>query len=330
MSIVSILLPLLILPIFLVMILAVFFMVRASIGRGWGPVFRGMRCGRGVCGNCGHEVSLPRLDVCPECGAPYEVAGVATRAAAIRLGPPMILVTLILFATAAIFSLVTTPILLALVTAIVPAAGSHYLADATARPIAGGTGPAPVHEVHIVLDMMLDPGERPGGTITSDNGTVTMELVGPDARTAMLEFDRATSSWTMTQGGSAKVTSGEGIDAGIRSMYDAAELDWPAIAGEREAAAALASSAITAGVIEQPLVTTSTGASLSVTSNMVRTQTVGPGAVWLILTAVLYQALPLFLLIASLLWINAIRRRALGIEVMTSADEEEDEVLAPA
>ena len=34
--------------------------------------------------------------------------------------------------------------------------------------------------------------------------------------------------------------------------------------------------------------------------------------------------------IASLLWINAIRRRALGIEVMTSADEEEDEVLAPA
>ncbi len=325
----GILLPIIFLPILLLMVAAVFFMVRASIGRGWGPVFRGMRDGRAVCGNCGHEVSLPKIDVCPECGAPYAVAGIATRAAAIRLGPPMFLVVLILFSTAVMFSMVTTPIISFVVQEIVDYDLKDYEVSATVTPVDEGAGVAVDFELGVTIDAIVKARNSPLSGFDPQSGTMTLTLTGGDVSTEHeLTFDVISDAWDLraVDGELAPGVEASGTERvdGLVALFEASGVN-PIWADPATGIALDELQSMTGG-----------GGSFSVTSG---TDTLGMQwqigswsrnttgrSMWVtVAVVILYQAVPIALLLLSIFWINHIRRRALGIEVTTDGDDDAEE-----
>lgn len=322
----GILLPIIFLPILLLMVAAVFFMVRASIGRGWGPVFRGMRDGRAVCGNCGHEVSLPKIDVCPECGAPYAVAGIATRAAAIRLGPPMFLVVLILFSTAVMFSMVTTPIISFVVQEIVDNDLKDYEVSSTLTPVDEGAGAAVDFEIGVTIDAIVKIRNSTWSEFDPESGTMTLTLTGGDVSTEHeLTVDVISGAWDL------RAMDGElapGIEAsgtervdGLVAFFEASGVN-PTWA---DPATGLALDELQSMSGGGGSFTVANGTGMQWQTGSWSLNSTGRSMWVTVAVVILYQAVPIALLLLSILWINHIRRRALGIEVTTDNDDDAEE-----
>lgn len=71
--------------------------------RGRGPVL--------ACGACGHEAVDPsRITACPECGALYSTVGLLTPRAALRCGPPLVVVVALLLVLVGLGSALLAPI----------------------------------------------------------------------------------------------------------------------------------------------------------------------------------------------------------------------------
>lgn len=202
--------------------------VKAGLGRQGGTIAQGIRRADAVCGWCGHTAGIDETARCSECGRRYDQAGVATRALAIRLGPPLTIITLLLLPIAIAIGGVTAPIVGSILTQVQYRVSNpmHTKYNYSARPT--GTyddriqNLIPDYQLTVISDGIID-GRATVQPLIS--GTITLRLDGSDVQDTEVVWSVDDQRWQLRDDAGNLIAEGDDIEQAVEAAYQRSGAD---------------------------------------------------------------------------------------------------------
>lgn len=226
----------------LIPLAVIVWVIAASRGRLAGGAGRALKRERAVCGACAYAVDATNLVRCPECGTHYAEGGIATRALAVRLSPPVWVVAVglgyVWLGVLGVLLLVGTSLTRTVRGPAMDQTMTFSLGyRATSGPAVSGDPATERPNYTILLDGDLLESGRTGRT----TGKAEIGLMIESTPVGRLEFDVSTRVWRLLDGTGAEVDAGDGVGAEqVDRLYEMTGVSgWRGEASEREDATRL-------------------------------------------------------------------------------------------
>jgi hypothetical protein len=235
-------------PLVIILVLLVLaWIIRAGLGRGSGPVFRGLRHSRAVCGSCGYAADVRAAERCPECGSRYHDGGIVTRALAVRMGPPLWVIAIVILPLGLVIAGLLGPLVSRVISQI-----EYGIADARALKYDYRTRPnygpnwqrndRPTYDFTIAMDVIAGAGQGP-----PVSGLIELGIGGGGLDTYRATYDIGDGEWILLDADDRELERGTALPDAAEALYRRSGADglWEGSAAEMANARQLAELTLT-------------------------------------------------------------------------------------